>query len=328
MKYSNEELLKMYEDMVNYRVYEEVTIELLEKGKLRDGAWHLGMGMEATQIGCVSAMKPNDWYTPTHRCHGILSVYLDKRKFTAECMVRKDGYMRGKGASVHIGSKADHLLPANGILGASAPIGAGFALGLKRQGKDDVVISVTGDSATAEGNFYEALNMAAITHAPVVFVIENNLMGSATYIKDTTLLTNLSDKAAAAGLKGVTVDGNDVVAVREAMEKAIEDARKGEPSVVECKTIRYRPHSEGSADSAMDPELVMEYKATKDPIMRMENLLKAMKVVDDGKIEEIYQEARESALDAYEYAVGCDYPTFEDSVDINVIYADAGGMEL
>lgn len=327
MKYSSEELLKMYTDMVNYRTYEEVTIELLEKGKLRDGAWHLGLGEEATQIGCISAMGPNDWYTPTHRCHGILSVLLDKRKFTAECMVRRDGYMRGKGASVHIGSMEDHVLPANGILGASAPIGAGFALGRKRQGFDDVVISVTGDSATAEGNFYEALNMAAITKAPVVFVIENNLMGSATYIKNTSLLRNLSDKAVGAGIPGVSVDGNDVIAVREAVEDAIERARNGQPSVVECHTIRYRPHSEGSADSAMNPELVLEYKATKDPVTRMENLLRSMKLLDDETVAKIKQAARDSAMDAYEYAIACEYPSFEDTTDLSAVYADVGGMD-
>jgi pyruvate dehydrogenase E1 component alpha subunit len=322
LEYSNEELLKMYTDMMDFRQYEEVTIERLEKGELTDGAWHMGIGQEATQIGTLSALGPDDWYSPTHRCHGVMAVKLDKKKFTAECLCRKTGYLRGKGSSVHIGSFDDRVLPANGILGAGSAIAAGFALGLKRQGNAGVVVSVIGDSASNEGNFYEAMNLAAITNAPVVFVIENNQMGSNTLIKNSTKLVDLAKKAITANIPGVVVDGNDIVAVRKIMEEAIENARKGQPSVVEAKTCRYRPHSEGSVPSQMPKEIVEEFKK-KDPIDQMEKLLREKGLLDDEKIKAVKDWKRKEANEAFDYALSCEYPTFEETVDIRLVYADA-----
>lgn len=202
MKYSNQELLGMYEKMVLSRVYEETVIELLAQGRIQGGAWHLAIGEEAAQVGCLSALGPNDFLEPTFRCHGLLATRMDIDKFTAECLCKGTGYLRGKGAIVHIASIEERILPANGILGAGMPIGVGYAVALKRNKKDGVVVAMIGDGASNEGNFYEAINLAGIMEAPIVFFIENNGIGFTNPISNATKAEDLSAKGTAVGIPG------------------------------------------------------------------------------------------------------------------------------
>lgn len=324
MKYSNEELLSMYEKMVLSRVYEEKVIELLTMGKIQGGAWHLAIGQEAAQVGCITALGPNDYFGPTHRCHGVLATKLDINKFTAECLCKGTGYQRGKAAIVHISSMEEKLFPANGILGAGAPIAVGFAVALKRKKYDGVIVSMIGDGASNEGNYYEALNLAAIMEAPIVFFIDNNGIGFTNPIDNATKVQDLSAKGAAVGIPGVTVDGNDVLAVREAVEAAIEKARMGQPSIIEAKSIRFRPHAEGLSAETRDPKLIEEAKKN-DPIARYEKTLKELGVLDDKKISEIYENVTKLALDSFEYGFASPYPSKEDTCDINLVYKTLGG---
>ncbi len=324
MKYSNEEMLSMYEKMVLSRVYEEMSIELLAQGRIQDGAWHLAIGQEAAQIGCLSALGPNDYFGAHHRSHGLLATKLDINKFTAECMCRDTGQLRGKVAIVHIYDEEEKLLPVNGILGAGMPIAVGHAVGLKRQNKDSVVVATIGDGASHEGNFYEAINLAAIMEAPIVFFIDNNSMGFTVPIESTTKVQDLSAKGAAVGIPGVTVDGNNVIAVREAVEAAIERARKGEPSIVEAKSVRIRAHAEGVASETRDPKIIEEAKK-KDPINNYEKVLRDLDILDDEKIAKIYEDCKKKSLAAYEYAIASDYPSKESLLDLNLVYKSLGG---
>lgn len=324
MRYSNEQLLIMYEKMVLSRVYEETAIELLNQGRIQGGAWHLAIGQEAAQVGCVSALGPKDFYEPTFRNHGLLATKMDIKKFTAECLCKATGYARGKSAVVHVSCIEERILPINGILGAGMPIAVGYAVALKRNKKDGVVVASIGDGASNEGNFYEAINLAGIMDAPVVFFIENNGIGFTNPISNATRAQDLSAKGIAVGIPGVTVDGNDVLAVREAVEAAIEKARAGQPSIVEAKTVRLRPHAEGLTVETRDPKFIEEAKKN-DPIMRFGKVLKDLGLLDDEKISGIYKEMKDMSMDAFEYGLSSPYPLKEDLCDFGLVYKSLGG---
>lgn len=324
MSYSNEEMLSMYEKMVLSRVYEETAIELLNQGRIQGGAWHLAIGEEAAQVGCLSALGPKDFYEPTFRNHGLLATKMDIRKFTAECLCKATGYVRGKSAVVHVSCIEEGILPINGILGAGMPMAVGYAMALKRTKKEGVVVAAIGDGASNEGNFYEAINLAGIMEAPIVFFIENNGIGFTNPISNATRAEDLSAKGAAVGIPGVTVDGNDVLAVREAVEAAIEKARAGQPSIVEAKTVRLRPHAEGLSAETRDPKFIEEAKKN-DPIMRFEKVLKHLDILNDEKVSEIYNRMKELSMDAFEYGLSSPYPSKEDLCDISLVYKSLGG---
>jgi pyruvate dehydrogenase E1 component alpha subunit len=314
----------MYEKMILSRVYEETIIELMGQGKIQGGAWHLAIGQEAAQVGCLSALGPDDFFEPTFRMHGLLAGKMDIRKITAECLCKSAGYLRGKSAIVHISCIEEKILPANGILGAGMPIAVGYAAALKKTKKNGVVVAVTGDGASNEGNFYEAINLAGIMEAPIVFFIENNGIGFTNPISNATKAEDLSAKGVAVGIPGVTVDGNDVLAVREAVDAAIEKARKGMPSVVEAKTVRIRPHAEGLAAETRDPKIIEEAKKN-DPIKRYEKVLKDLGILSDDNITKIYGEMKKLSLDAFEYGFASPYPSREDLCDIGLVFKTLGG---
>lgn len=321
MAFSNEELLDMYKRMVLSRVYEDVASEYLQKGALMYGSWHMAYGEEAAQAGSISALKDGDYYSPTHRCHGVLAQKLDLNKFTAESICKATGYQRGKASAVHIGDLDSGVLNANGILGAGAPIAVGFAYGLKRQGKKGAVLHVSGDSASNEGNYFEALNIAGVLEAPIVFFIENNGMGMSNAIENATRCKDLSQKGVAVGLPGVTVDGMDVVAVREAVEAALEKARAGQPSIVEAKTCRFCVHSVGMPEVGRDPEVIKE-AIKNDPIENQEKLLRGLEILTDEMKEAIYADARERSVEAFEYALASPDPDEAMTMDLGLVYAD------
>lgn len=324
MGYTNEEMLIMYEKMVLSRVYEETAVELLQKGRIQGGAWHLAVGQEAAQVGSLSALGPNDYYGPTFRNHGLLATKLDIKKYTAECLCKTTGYQRGKSSIVHISNHEHNLLPANGILGAAMPIAVGYAMALKKQKKDSVVLAVIGDGASNEGNFYEAMNLAGIMEAPIVFFVENNGIGFTNPISNATRAEDLSMKGAAVGIPGVTVDGNDILAVREAIEVAVEKAKTGQPSIVEAKTVRISCHAVGLSEETRDPKLIEQAKKN-DPIMRFEKILKELGILDENKKAEIYSKMKENSVDAFEYALESPLPTKEDTCDLNMVYKNLGG---
>lgn len=320
MNYSSKELLKMYKDMVLSRVYEETGIKYLKKGAFKYGTWHLALGEEATQTGSISALQQGDFYAPTHRCHGALAQKMDIKKFTAESVCKATGYQRGKAATVHIGDFQEGVLNVNGILGGGGPIAVGFAKGLQMQGKKGAVLYVIGDGASNEGNFAEAINLAGALNAPIVFFIENNGMGYTVPTEVATRCTDLSQKGVGAGIPGVTVDGTDVVAVREAVELALEKARNGQPSIVEAKCCRYEPHSYGLPDIGRDPKVVEEGKKN-DPIEKHERLLRSMGILDDALKSEIYEEAKTRSIEAYEYAVESPDQAPEMVLDLGIVYS-------
>lgn len=326
MSYSNGELRKMYEKLVLARKYEEKIMNLVSQGKI--GAfYHLAMGQEAVGVGIAHALGNNDYLQPTFRSHPALVSLLDLKKMTAELLGRTTGYNGGKASTIHICSKEDHVLPSNGILGTSVPLAAGFALALKQNKKAGVVVAVIGDGAFAEGNVYEGLNIIALLKLPVVVFIENNQWAVSNPVSSHASVADLASRASAYGLTGVTIDGNDVVKVRETLEAAIAKAREGEPNLVEAKTYRWRGHFEGDPCAYRDPQEFAEAKKG-DPLPKMAKTLLEKGILLEKDLGEIDRAMQQKVDEAFDYALSCPIPTKEQTLDLNMVYASNLGGDL
>jgi len=325
MSYSNEELLKMYKQMQLNRIFEEKLLQLVSEGGL-PGFCHLAMGQEAVHAGALCAMGENDYLVPTHRSHPSLVNKLDANKYICELLGKFDGFNKGKSWE-HVCSKEDKTLPISGDLGVGVPLAAGFAFALKVQKEDAVVIAFCGDGASSEGNVHEGMNLAAVFDCPIVFVLENNQYAISTHVSRQTKAKKLSDRAIAYGMPGITVDGNDVIKVREAMDEAIAKARAGIPSVVEAVTYRWKSHFEGEPALYRDPKEAQE--AMKNcPIKKLREQLVKDGVLNERLIKEIDDELWKQVNDAFEFAKNSPIPTKEQTVVYDEVYASNLGGAL
>ncbi len=325
MNYSKNELLGFYEQLVQGRRYEEKILGYVNEGKLQ-GFFHLGIGQEAAQVGVVNALGHNDYLVPTHRFHPGLANKLDLKTLTAELLGRSNGYNKGKAFTFHISSKKERLLPVNGMLGAGIPEAVGYAWALKMDEKDAAVVCVLGDGTTSEGNVHEGMNIAAILDAPIVFFIENNGWAISNPVSEQTKIEDLSTRAIAYGMPGVTIDGNDVITVKETLEKALAEARKGRPSIVEAKTYRWRGHFEGDPGFYRDPQ-EHEEAMKDDCIKRLEKILYGQGATDK-ELAEIEVRVQQRIDEAFAYAEKSPLPTVEETLDYDQVYATNLGGDL
>lgn len=232
--------------MLRVRRFEEKISVLKAQGEL-PGFVHLYIGEEGVASGVCSALRPSDYITSTHRGHGhIIAKGGAFDRCMAELYGRRDGYCKGKGGSMHIADIEAGIIGANGIVGAGIPLAVGAALAAHMRKSDVVSVAFFGDGASNQGTFHEGLNLAAIWSLPVVFVCENNGYAELTTMRELTALGAVHQRADAYGISNVVVDGNDVLAVREAALEAVGRARSGEgPSLIEAITYRIHNHSEG-----------------------------------------------------------------------------------
>ena len=248
---TKEQLIGYLRQVMEIRTLENNIANLLSKAVLK-GASHLYAGQEAVAVGAVAALRDDDLITSTHRGHGHAHAHGDAyaktpeakqehyNKMMAEVLGKSGGYCKGKGGSMHIADVEHGNLGATGIVGGNIPVAVGAALAQKLQGTDRVVVCFFGDGASNTGNFHESLNMASTWDLPVIFVVENNLYGMSVPFKKVTKLPDIASRACAYGIPGEVVDGMDVLAVRGAVAKAAERARRGEgPTLIEAKTYRW-----------------------------------------------------------------------------------------
>jgi pyruvate dehydrogenase E1 component alpha subunit len=233
-----------YRQMLEVRLFEDKVQELFMQGKIQ-GTTHLCQGQEAVSVGAVGALEQRDYLTITYRGHGhALARGMSMVAAFGELMGRTSGCCNGVGGSMHLTDFSKNLIGAFAIIGAGLPVAVGAGLSAKMRGTDSVALSFSGDGGSNIGTFHEALNMAAVWKVPVVFVVENNLYGEYSPIRETTPLDDLAERAKGYAIPGVIVDGQDVDAVNETVAEAVARARAGEgPTLIEAKTYRYRGHS-------------------------------------------------------------------------------------
>jgi pyruvate dehydrogenase E1 component alpha subunit len=266
---NKERLIKIYTTMNKIRKFEETAVKLFEQNKLR-GSVHLYIGEEAIAASVCSALCDGDYITSTHRGHGhAIAKGAELTKAMAELMGKETGYCKGRGGSMHIADPEKGNLGANAIVGAGIPIAVGGALAQKMLGTKNVAVCFFGDGASNQGTFHESLNLASVWKLPVIFVCENNKFAISVPTWQSTAVENISDRAAGYNMPGVTLDGNDAIAVCEKADEAVERARLGGgPSLLECKTYRWKGHWTGDPEVYRTREEVAEW-INKCPIKRL-----------------------------------------------------------
>lgn len=273
MKVPNEDMKRMYKTLVRIRKFESKAVDLFAEGQI-PGFLHSYLGEEAIATGVCANLRKTDFITSTHRGHGhIIAKGGDTKYMMAELYGRTTGYCKGKGGSMHIADRDLGILGANGIVGAGQDIAVGAGLAIRYRGTDQVAACFFGDGSTNQGTFHEALNLASVWKLPVIFVCENNHFGISMSQSKHQAIQDIADRAASYGFPGIAVDGNDVMAVYEVAKETVDRARKGQgPTLIECKTWRWRGHFEGDPGTYKDPK-EQEAWMDKEPVGRYRTFL-------------------------------------------------------
>lgn len=300
---SKDELLKYYRDMLLIRRFEEKAGQLYGMG-LIGGFCHLYIGQEAVVVGLEAATKAGDKRITSYRDHGhMLACGMEARGVMAELTGRAGGYSKGKGGSMHMFSKEKHFYGGHGIVAAQVPLGAGLAFSDWYKGNDNVTFAYFGDGAANQGQVYETYNMAELWGLPVIFVIENNQYAMGTSVKRATKSTTLYGRGTAYGIPGEQVDGMDVLAVKEAAEKAVAHCRAGKgPYILEMMTYRYRGHSMSDPAKYRTREEVEKIKSEKDCIEHVRDLLTQSGLASEEELKAIDKDIKEIVNDSAEFA--------------------------
>ncbi len=297
-------LISLYEQMVLIRKFELTVQENYKKGEI-PGFIHLCNGQEAVAVGVCSNLRKSDWITSTHRGHGhALAKGVNVNKIMAELWGKVTGCNGGRGGSMHLYSYKDGLFGTNGLVGGGIPLAVGLGMSAQVKGEDSVAVSFFGDGAINHGAFHESVNFAAVQKAPVVFVCENNQYATCIPISSASLNNSVSSRASVYGIPGIVVDGNDVLAVSQATEKAVERARKGEgPTLIEALTYRTVGHHEGDviAGTYRTLEELESWKA-KCPILQFERYLLESGIASKDELDNISYQVASKVAEAEEFA--------------------------
>lgn len=291
-----DKLAWMLQRMCEIRYFEEKAEDLYIRG-LVHGTMHLSIGMEAGSVGSIATLRADDLIIHHHRGHGhTIAKGADLTLMMAEFLGKETGYCRGRGGSMHIADIAGGNLGATGVVGGGIPTAVGIALALQMRRSDQILLSYFGDGATNEGEFHESLNMASTWKLPVVFICDNNQYGMSMHMSKVMNIQKISERAASYGIPGVTVDGNNVLDVYEAVLEAGKRARAGQgPSLVDCLTYRWRGHSKSDRNLYRTSEEIDEWKH-KCPIKRFKNILVNSAVMTPEEVDALEQAAK-TAID-------------------------------
>jgi acetoin:2,6-dichlorophenolindophenol oxidoreductase subunit alpha len=277
----------MYAGMLRVRLFEERVRELFAGGRI-PGFLHTSVGQEATAVGVATALRPDDYVLSTHRGHGhLVAKGGSLRGLMAELYGKANGICHGKGGTMHIADVSVGYLGANGVLAAGCVMAPGVALSIKHRKSGQVALTFFGDGAANRGPFHEGVNMAALWRLPVIFFCENNRWASTTAHALSAAGGSIAARAAGYGIPGESVDGNDVLAVHDAVGRAAERARRGDgPSLIEAHTVRWVGHFEGDPQAYRGKDEVADGRA-RDPIARLGALLQTRGLLDDAHRERI-----------------------------------------
>jgi 2-oxoisovalerate dehydrogenase E1 component len=289
---SDDKLIDLYKQLLLPRMIEEKMLLLLRQGRI--SKWFSGIGQEAIAVGAALALQEDEWIMPLHRNLGVFtSRGLPLRKLFMQWQGNQEGYSKGRERSFHFGTKEHHICGMISHLGPQLAIADGVSLAYKLRKVHKVSLAFTGDGGTSEGDFHEALNVAAVWDLPVIFLIENNGYGLSTPVNEQYRAESLLDKAKGYGMEGVQIDGNNILTVYDTI-KGIRDycIKEQKPYLVECMTFRMRGHEEASGTKYVPKELFQEW-GKKDPVLNYELFLIKEKVIDSDQSQKIREEIRQ-----------------------------------
>jgi pyruvate dehydrogenase E1 component alpha subunit len=300
---SQELLFTYYKKVLELRLFELKVQELYRNGRL-PGFVHLYVGEEAVAVGVCSHLEAADLVFSTHRGHGhALAKGVPARIVLAELWGKATGSSGGRGGSMHMYAPEYGFMGTNGIVGAPIPLATGAALSAKLKKKSQVVVCFFGEGAVNSGSFHEAVNLGAVWNLPVVYVCENNLYATEMAFRRATKNTSVASRAAAYGISGIEVDGQDVVAVHETAQAAIQRARQdGGPTLIECKTYRYVGHHEGDPGTDYRTREEVQQWKQRDPVKLARKRLLDSGVVDEKQLQAADQEVERLIDEAVEFA--------------------------
>lgn len=298
---SNEELVSLYKHLLLPRMIEEKMLVLLRQGRI--SKWFSGIGQEAIAVGAALALEADEWIMPLHRNLGVFtSRNMPLHSLFRQWQGSKDGYSKGRERSFHFGARAHHICGMISHLGPQLAIADGVALAHKLAGEGKVALAFTGDGGTSEGDFHEALNVAAVWDLPVIFIIENNGYGLSTPVSEQYRCESLVDRAKGYGMEGVRIDGNNILDVYDTV-RGVRDycIRNQKPYLIECMTFRMRGHEEASGVKYVPKELFDAW-SEKDPVLNFERYLELKQVLSPADIEALREGAKQYIED--ELALG------------------------
>jgi pyruvate dehydrogenase E1 component alpha subunit len=313
-KLGHEQLLEMFYWLKLIRAFDERLSILVRQGKVRSGVY-TGIGQEAIIVGTCFGLRREDFICPLHRDLGaFLMKGVDARTMMAQMFGKMGGLSKGRDSALHSGVNELGIFGNTSMLGANLPVAAGLAFTYKIEKTDNVVIAYFGEGASNVGDFHEALNFAGVQHLPVVFVCENNQYAYSVPVEKSMAIDDVADRAESYGFSGVSINGNDVLAVYQTTQGALARARSGEgPTLIECKTYRWHGHSEhDKAFYRTDEELAM-WKS-RDPIPTFTTYLKGLHVLTDEKLADVEGRVKQTIDDAVEFATSSPDPLPEEAV--------------
>ncbi|MFX1551005.1 MAG: thiamine pyrophosphate-dependent dehydrogenase E1 component subunit alpha [Promethearchaeota archaeon] len=298
---SPDELINLYKRMVLIREFERRIKK--DAGKIKSPLVHTYTGEEAIAVGACAAINDTDYITSTHRGHGhFIAKGGNINSLMAEVYGKEGGICKGRGGSMHVADFSKNMLGANGIVGAGPPLALGVALASKMRNEGKVVLTFFGDGAANQGMLHESMNLAAIWQLPIIFVLENNQYGWSTPVRYATAIEDLSIRAQGYGMKGITIDGNDVIKVYKTIKEAVNLARKGGgPTLIECKTYRWDGQTIIDADKYRSNEEKEEWMR-KCPIESYKIKLIKNEVIDRAIIQQIEEETSEQIESSFKIA--------------------------
>lgn len=305
--YSDQELLHLYEQILRPRMIEEKMLILLRQGKI--SKWFSGIGQEAVSVGAVNAIDQDEFILPMHRNLGVFTGRnIPYKKLFAQFQGKLSGFTKGRDRSFHFGTKEHHIVGMISHLGPQMALADGIALANKLKEEQKATLVFTGDGASSEGDFHEALNVAAVWDLPVIFVIENNGYGLSTPSEEQFRFKHFIDKGPAYGIKAVQVDGNNILEVHRTIKSLAEEIRKDpKPIILEAMTFRMRGHEEASGTKYVPKEL-MTHWAKKDPVDNYEQYLLKQEILTTESIEEIRKQIKKDIEEGLKAAYAEELP--------------------
>ena len=317
---SKTKLISIFENLLLPRLIEERMILLLRQGKI--SKWFSGIGQEATSVGAALAMEQDEYILPMHRNLGVFTTrHIPLERLFGQFQGKTLGFTKGRDRSFHFGSKEHHIIGMISHLGAQLPVADGIALGHRLSGEKKAVLAFTGDAGTSQGDFHEALNVASVWKLPVIFVVENNGYGLSTPSVEQFNFKSFTDKASGYGIEALSVDGNNVLEVYDAVVKSAKKMRKSpSPVLIEANTFRMRGHEEASGTKYV-PKALMDKWQLKDPIQNFQQYLLDEGIMSQSDKEGLYAEINEKIENALQTAFAYQPPQINTPSELEDVYA-------